>query len=67
MGISEKASHLGSFVLFCIDEQGRDKYVLEALSSLGRVYYINALEDLISLVVEVAEDAYSGTGISDAP
>ncbi len=63
----EKASHLGSFVLFCIDEQGRDKYVLEALSSLGRVYYINALEDLISLVVEVAEDAYSGTAISDAP
>ncbi|MGF3495588.1 MAG: VWA domain-containing protein [Methanothrix sp.] len=53
-----KAASLGSFVLFCIDEKGKDRYVLEALGSLGRVYYINTPEDIISLVVETAEDAY---------
>ncbi|WP_369425278.1 VWA domain-containing protein [Methanothrix sp.] len=54
----KEAASIGRFVLFCIDEKGRDRYVLEALSSLGRVYYINRPEDLISLVVETAEEAY---------
>lgn len=54
----KEASSLGRFVLFCIDEKGGDRYVLEALGSLGRVYYINTPEDLVSLVVETAEDAY---------
>lgn len=54
----KEAASLDRFVLFCIDEKGKDRYVLEALGSLGRVYYINKPEDLISLVVETAEDAY---------
>lgn len=54
----KEASSIGRFVLFCIDEKGRDRYVLEALGSLGRVYHINKPEDLVSLVVETAEDAY---------
>ncbi|MCQ8902795.1 MAG: VWA domain-containing protein [Methanothrix sp.] len=54
----KEAASLGRFVLFCIDEKGKDRYVLEALGSLGRVYHINTPEDLISLVVETAEDAY---------
>ncbi len=60
----KEASQCGEFVLFCIDQAGKDKYVEEALSSLGTVYYLNALEDLIGLVVETAEKAYSrNTGI----
>ncbi|MCX8207552.1 MAG: VWA domain-containing protein [Methanothrix sp.] len=54
----KEASSIGRFVLFCIDEKGKDRYVLEALGSLGMVYYINTPEDLVSLVVETAEDAY---------
>ena len=56
----KKASEVGSFVLFSIDPAYRDKHVDEALSSLGQVYYIRRLEDLISLVVEVSERAYGG-------
>jgi len=47
-------------VLFCIDQAYKDKHVEEALASLGRVYYINRLEDLISLVVDVTGRAYCG-------
>lgn len=56
----KKASEAGNFVLFCIDQAYRDRHVEEALASLGRVYYINRLEDLVSLVVEVAGRAYCG-------
>ncbi len=54
----KEASQYGEFVLFCIDQAGKDKYVEEVLSSLGTVYYLNRLEDLIGLVVETAERAY---------
>ena len=54
------ASKFGEFVLFCIDQAYRDKHVEESLASLGKVYYINRLEDLISLVVETAKRAYGG-------
>jgi hypothetical protein len=47
-------------VLFCIDQAYKDKHVEESLASLGQVYYINRLEDLISLVVDVTERAYAG-------
>lgn len=53
-----EASQQGDFVLFCIDQAGKDKYVEEALSSLGTVYYINKHEDLIGLVVETTKRAY---------
>jgi len=56
----KRASEVGRFVLFSIDPAYRDKHVDEALSSLGQVYYISQLEDLISLVVEVSERAYGG-------
>lgn len=56
----KRASEAGNFVLFCIDQAYRDKHVEEALASLGRVYYINRLEDLVSLVVDVTGQAYSG-------
>lgn len=56
----KRASKVGRFVLFSIDPAYRDKHVDEALSSLGQVYYIRELEDLISLVVEVSERAYGG-------
>jgi hypothetical protein len=56
----KKASEAGNFVLFCIDQAYKDKHVEEALASLGRVYYINRLEDLVSLVVEVTGRAYCG-------
>lgn len=63
----KEASQCGEFVLFCIDEAGKDKYVEEALSSLGTVYYLNSLEDLIGLVVETAERAYSRSTRMRAP
>ncbi|MDD1750701.1 MAG: VWA domain-containing protein [Methanothrix sp.] len=56
----KKASEKGKFVLFCIDQACRDKHVEETLASLGQVYYINRLEDLVSLVVDVTGRAYSG-------
>ena len=56
----KKASEAGKFVLFCIDQEYRDKHVEETLASLGQVYYINRLEDLVSLVVDVTGRAYSG-------
>jgi len=56
-----KRASLGNrFVLFCIDQAGRDKHVEETLRDLGRVYYINRLEDLLALVVEATEAAYAG-------
>lgn len=58
----KEASQYGDFVLFCIDQAGKDRYVEEALSSLGTVYYLNRLEDLIGLVVETTERAYDGNG-----
>jgi hypothetical protein len=56
----KKASEAGKFVLFCIDQEYRDKHVEETLASLGQVYYINRLEDLVSLVVDVTGRAYCG-------
>jgi len=56
----KKASEAGNFVLFCIDQAYKDKHVEEALASLGRVYYINRLEDLVSRVVDVTGRAYCG-------
>jgi len=56
----KEASKVGQFVLFCIDQAYRDKHVEEALASLGQVYYINRLEDLVSLVVEATERAFAG-------
>jgi hypothetical protein len=56
----KKASEVGQFVLFCIDQASRDKHVEESLRGLGRVFYINRLEDLVSLVVETTENAYAG-------
>jgi hypothetical protein len=45
-------------VLFCIDETNKNKQVEDALKSLGTVYYINRLDDLISLVVDATKSAY---------
>ncbi len=56
----KKASESGQFVLFCIDQASRDKHVEESLRGLGKVFYINRLEDLVSLVVETTENAYAG-------
>ena len=56
----KKALEAGNFVLFCIDQAYKDKHVEEALAGLGRVYYINRLEDLVSLVVDVTGRACSG-------
>jgi hypothetical protein len=56
----KRASEVGRFVLFCIDQAGRDRQVEDALGTLGKVYYINRLDDLIMLVVEAAEQAYLG-------
>ena len=53
------ASETSSFVLFCIDQAGRDKHVEEALRGFGKVYYVNHLQDLIRLVVEATELNYS--------
>lgn len=55
----KKAAEHGEFVLFCIDQAGKDKYVEGALGSLGRVYYIDKLDDLMRLVVSTAERAYA--------
>jgi hypothetical protein len=38
-------------VLFCIDQDYKDKHVEESLAGLGQVYYINRLDDLVSVVV----------------
>lgn len=56
----KKASEQGAFVLFCIDPAGKDRYVEEALKTLGTVYYIQRLEDLISLVIDTTAAAYGG-------
>lgn len=54
-----EAALMGDFVLFCIDQAGRDKYVEDAFGSIGRVCYINRLDDLVKLVVSTAEIAYT--------
>jgi hypothetical protein len=54
----KEAALIGDFVLFCIDKAGRDRYVEESLRRLGRVYYINELDDLVRLGVSTAEHAY---------
>lgn len=54
----KEAAKQGDFVLFCIDQAGKDKYVEEALGSLGAVYYINRLDDLIGLVVETVRGKF---------
>jgi hypothetical protein len=53
-----RAAERGRFVIFCIDQAGRDKHVEELLRRLGRIYYINQLDDLLKLVIDVAEKAY---------
>jgi len=54
----KEAAALGRFVLFSIDEANKNRQVDEALGDLGTVYRINRLEDLLSLVIETAEEAY---------
>ncbi|MCR3883454.1 MAG: VWA domain-containing protein [Methanothrix sp.] len=54
----QEAAALGRFVLFSIDGGNKNEQVEEALGDLGAVYSINRLDDLLSLVVETAEDAY---------
>lgn len=54
----KEAAQFGEFVLFCIDQAGRDKYVENVFGSIGRVYYIDKLDDLVRLVVSTAEEAY---------
>ncbi|NMC10677.1 MAG: VWA domain-containing protein [Methanothrix sp.] len=56
----KKASEIGEFVLFCIDQAYRDKHVEDSLATLGKVYYVNRLQDLVSLVVDTAKKAYAG-------
>lgn len=56
----KKSAEVGHFVLFCIDQAYKDRHVEEALSSLGQVYYIDRLEDLIAMVVDVTATAYCG-------
>jgi hypothetical protein len=56
----KQASEICDFVLFCIDPAGKDRYVEEALKSLGAVYYIDRLEDLLSLVIDTTKAAYGG-------
>jgi len=46
-------------VLFCINQAYKDEHVDESLASLGQVYYINRLEDLVSMVVDVTGREYS--------
>lgn len=46
------------FVLLCIDDSARDREVAESLGALGRVYHVNRPEDLLTLVVETAEEVY---------
>lgn len=56
----KRAAEAGRFVLFCIDQAYRDRNAEKALAGLGQVYYINRLEDLVSMVVEVTGRAYCG-------
>jgi len=54
----KEAALMGDFVLFCIDQAGRDRYVEDALGSIGRIYYIDRLDDLVRMVVSTAEKSY---------
>lgn len=54
----EDVSSIASFVLFCIHQEGTDRRVEDALKLLGKVYYVNRLEDLLFLVVDATEQAY---------
>jgi hypothetical protein len=55
----ERAAQAGDFVLFCMDLDYKDLQVEGGLAGLGLVYYINRLEDLVSMV-EVTGRAYCG-------
>ncbi|MHC1630831.1 MAG: VWA domain-containing protein [Methanotrichaceae archaeon] len=57
----QKSAEMGQFVLFCIDEANKNKQVEESLRDLGTVYYINKLENLISLVVDTTERTYQAS------
>lgn len=59
-----KAAAISRFVLFCIDESGKDRDVERSLGGLGRIYYINRPEDLVALVVETAEKVLSACTVS---
>jgi hypothetical protein len=59
-GEIERVAQAGDFVLFCLDQDYKDQHVEGALGALGRVYYINRLEDLATLVVEVTGRACCG-------
>lgn len=61
----KRASEAARLILFCIDEAHKDKQVDGALRDLGTVYYINHLDDLVSLVVEVTESTYLGSRMDD--
>ncbi len=54
----QDAASSGRFILFSIDEANKNRKVEEALGDLGRIFRINRLEDLLSLVIETAEEAY---------
>jgi len=54
----KEVSSNASFVLFCIHQEGTDQRVEDALKLLGKVYYVNRLQDLLFMVVEAAEQAY---------
>jgi len=56
----KRASEVARLILFCIDEAHKDKQVEGALRDLATVYYINQMDDLVSLVVEVTESTYLG-------
>lgn len=58
----QELSRESSFVLFCIDQANRDRHVESCLAGLGGVFYINRPEDLVRLVVETTERAYSLEG-----
>ena len=51
-------------MLFCIDQDYKDKHVEESLAGLGQVYYINRLDDLVSVVVEISGEPMPGKVLS---
>lgn len=53
LGYIKAAARRHHIVLFCLDSMHRDEYVTEELSALGEVYFIDRVEDLSGLVVEV--------------
>jgi hypothetical protein len=53
-----KTSESSSIVLFCIDQAGRDKYVESQFGDIGKIIFINKLDDLVKLVVDITGEAY---------